>query len=227
VREPYRRAITRSGSSRIWAGDPRARQRDQLSAVDRQRPPFEMSWRGYVERGVPVAAACWRRRELLIENVGVNPRAPGTWLYCSAWRANRSRQLAGRSGEPVADLIARPASLIATQVAARRSDAVTRSRSSPCSRAARVARPCFGSGELRVKESNRSSCRGQPARARCPRRGRGNDLQSRERIAPRAVSRRLPITARMAFACLAQCLGGREAVGEAVVAISYPGSSRT
>ena len=167
--------------------------------------------------------------ELLVENVGVNPTRTGFLVVLERMGAAVERMnLRDEAGEPVADLIARPASLKGTEVTAPEIPtlvdevpilAVLASRASGKTVFREV-------GELRVKESNRleliaANLRAVGARAEA----RGNDLYVEGSDAPprgrieTASDHRLA----MAFAVLGTLEGADVKLSERKsVAISYP-----
>jgi len=175
------------------------------------------------------AAVLAAEGELLIENVGVNPTRTGFLVVLERMGAHVERvNLRDEGGEPVADLVVRPAQLNGTEVPAAEIPtlvdevpvlAVLASRA----RGATVFREV---GELRVKESNRlelvaANLRAIGARAEA----RGNDLHvegadqpPRGRIET-ASDHRLA----MAFAVLGTLPGSDVKLSEKKsVAISYP-----
>lgn len=167
--------------------------------------------------------------ELLIENVGVNPTRTGFLVVLARMGAAVDRvNLRDEGGEPVADLVVRPATLTGTEVSATEIPtlvdevpvlAVLASRAQGTT----VFRDV---GELRVKESNRlelvaANLRAVGVRAEA----RGNDLHVEGRDAPprggvdTAADHRLA----MAFAVLGTVPGSDVRLSERrSVAISYP-----
>ena len=194
-------------------------------------PPFQMAVAGDTSSAafMVAAAALAEQGELLIENVGVNPTRTGYLVVLQRMGARVDRvNLRDEGGEPVADLIARPASLTATAISAAEIPtlvdevpvlAVLASRA----RGETVFREV---GELRVKESNRlelvaANLRAVGVRAEA----RGNDLhvEGTERpprgIVQTAADHRLA----MAFAVLGTVPGADVRLSERrSVAISYP-----
>ncbi len=175
------------------------------------------------------AAVLAESGELVIENVGVNPTRTGFLVVLERMGAHVERvNLRDEGGEPVADLIIRPAALTGTEVAAAEIPtlvdevpilAVLASRA----RGETVFREV---GELRVKESNRlellaANLRSVGAEAE----PRGNDLRVRGTDKP---PRGRVDTARdhrlaMAFAVLGMLPGAAVRLSERrSVAISYP-----
>ena len=175
------------------------------------------------------AAVLAQTGELVIENVGVNPTRIGFLVVLERMGAHVERvNLRDEGGEPVADLVVRPAHLTATEVTAAEIPtlvdevpvlAVLASRA----RGATVFREV---GELRVKESNRlelvaANLRAVGARAEA----RGNDLHVEGNEEPprgrvdTASDHRLA----MAFAVLGTVGGADVRLSEKKsVAISYP-----
>jgi len=167
--------------------------------------------------------------ELTIENVGVNPTRIGCLVVLERMGAHVERvNLRDEGGEPVADLLVRPAALKGTEVTAAEVPtlvdevpvlAVLASRA----RGATVFREV---GELRVKESNRlelvaANLRAIGARAEV----RGNDLHVEgSEPAPRGrVETALDHRLAMAFAVLGTLPGADVRLSEKKsVAISYP-----
>jgi 3-phosphoshikimate 1-carboxyvinyltransferase len=176
------------------------------------------------------AAVLAESGELLIENVGVNPTRTGFLVALGRMGALVERvNLRDAGGEPVADLIVRPAMLKGTDVTAAEIPtlvdevpvlAILASRAE----GATVFREV---GELRVKESNRlelvaTNLRAVGVRAEA----RGNDLHIEGTAAPprgrveTADDHRLA----MAFAVLGTVPGAAVRLSERrSVAISYPG----
>jgi 3-phosphoshikimate 1-carboxyvinyltransferase len=176
------------------------------------------------------AAVLAESGELLIENVGVNPTRTGFLVALGRMGALVERvNLRDAGGEPVADLIVRPAALTGTEVTAAEIPtlvdevpvlAILASRAE----GATVFREV---GELRVKESNRlelvaTNLRAVGVRAEA----RGNDLHIEGTAAPprgrveTADDHRLA----MAFAVLGTVPGAAVRLSERrSVAISYPG----
>jgi 3-phosphoshikimate 1-carboxyvinyltransferase len=167
--------------------------------------------------------------ELTIENVGVNPTRTGFLVVLERMGAHVDRvNLRDEAGEPVADLLVRPAELHSTEVSAAEIPtlvdevpvlAVLASRA----RGSTVFREV---GELRVKESNRleliaSNLRNVGVKAET----QGNDLHVEGTHKPprgkieTAKDHRLA----MAFAVLGTVGGAHVALSEKKsVAISYP-----
>jgi 3-phosphoshikimate 1-carboxyvinyltransferase len=175
------------------------------------------------------AATLAQGGELVIENVGVNPTRTGFLVVLARMGAHVERvNLRDAGGEPVADLVARPAALRGTEVTAAEVPtlvdevpilAVLASRAE----GATVFREV---GELRVKESNRLELIAANLRALgVEAEARGNDLHVCG--AARAPRGRVE-TARdhrlaMAFAVLGTVAGADIRLSERTsVAISYP-----
>src|SRR5207253_8674493 len=84
-------------------------------------PSFQLSVPGDVSSAAFLvgAAALAQGGELVIENVGVNPTRTGFLVVLARMGAQVERvNLRDAGGEPVADLVARPAALSGTEVAA-------------------------------------------------------------------------------------------------------------
>jgi 3-phosphoshikimate 1-carboxyvinyltransferase len=176
------------------------------------------------------AAVLAEAGELVIENVGVNPTRTGFLVALDRMGAHVERvNLRDQGGEPVADLVARPASLRGTEVTAAEVPTLLDEVPMLAALASRAAgESVFREvGELRVKESNRleliaANLRAVGAEAET----RGNDLFVRGGTRP---ARGRVDTARdhrlaMAFAVLGTVPGADVRLSErASVAISYPG----
>jgi 3-phosphoshikimate 1-carboxyvinyltransferase len=176
------------------------------------------------------AALLAERGELCVEHVGVNPTRTGFLVVLARMGAHVERvNLRAEAGEPVADLLARPAPLRATEVAAAEIPAlvdevpilaVLASRA----RGTSVFREV---GELRVKESNRleliaANLRAVGVKAEV----QGNDLhvEGTERAPRGKVETAKDHRLAMAFAVLGTVAGARVQLSEKKsVAISYPG----
>jgi 3-phosphoshikimate 1-carboxyvinyltransferase len=175
------------------------------------------------------AAVLAEAGELVIENVGVNPTRTGFLVALDRMGAHVERvNLRDQGGEPVADLVARPASLRGTEVTAAEVPTLLDEVPMLAALASRAAgETVFREvGELRVKESNRleliaANLRAVGAEAET----RGNDLFVRGGTRP---ARGRVDTARdhrlaMAFAVLGTVPGADVRLSErASVAISYP-----
>jgi 3-phosphoshikimate 1-carboxyvinyltransferase len=167
--------------------------------------------------------------ELLIENVGVNPTRTGALVVLERMGAHVERaNLRDEGGEPVADLVVRPARLQATEIVAAEIPtlvdevpvlAVLASRA----RGETVFREV---GELRVKESNRleliaANLRAVGVKAEV----QGNDLhiEGSERAPRGKVETAKDHRLAMAFAVLGTVDGADVKLSERKsVAISYP-----
>ncbi len=195
-------------------------------------PGFKVAVPGDVSSAAFLAAAAVLADsgQLLIENVGVNPTRTGFLVVLERMGGRVERvNLRDAGGEPVADLVVRPAELQGTEVTAAEIPtlvdevpvlAVLASRA----RGSTVFREV---GELRVKESNRlelvaANLRAVGAQAEA----RGNDLHVEGGSAPprgrveTASDHRLA----MAFAVLGTVDGADVRLSERKsVAISYPG----
>src|SRR6266542_159981 len=185
-------------------------------------PSFNLSVPGDISSAAFLAGAAVlaEQGELLIENVGVNPTRIGFLVVLERMGAHVERvNLRDAGGEPVADLLVRPAALTGTEVTAAEIPtlvdevpilAVVASRA----RGSTVFREV---GELRVKESNRleliaANLRAVGARAEV------RDAPPRGRVET-ASDHRLA----MAFAVLGTVEGADVKLSERKsVAISYP-----
>ena len=196
-------------------------------------PSFRLSVPGDASSAafLVAAAVLAEAGELLIENVGVNPTRTGFLVVLERMGAHVERvNLRNEGGEPVADLVVRPARLRGTEVGA--GEIPTLVDEVPilgvlASRAARGVETVFREvGELRVKESNRLELIAANLRAvGGEAEARGNDLfvcgtgtPPRGRVET-ARDHRLA----MAFAVLGTVPGADVRLSErASVAISYP-----
>jgi 3-phosphoshikimate 1-carboxyvinyltransferase len=179
------------------------------------------------------AAVLAEAGQLLIENVGVNPTRTGFLAVLARMGAPVERvNLSEEGGEPVADLLVRPAALRATTVAAAEVPTLVDEIPALAVLASRaVGETVFREvGELRVKESNRLELIAENLRAvGVTAEARGNDLHVRGTDAP---PRGRVETARdhrlaMAFAVLGTVPGAAVRLSERrSVAISYPGFFR-
>ena len=235
VHEPYR---SRDHTERLLAHlgcELHVRERAvsfQPSAVSEKLPALALTVPGDISSAAFLAAAAVLAEdgELLIENVGVNPTRTGFLVVLERMGAHVERLNLGDSGgEPVADLLVRPAALTGTTVTADEVPtlvdevpvlAVLASRA----RGETVFRDV---GELRVKESNRLELVAANLRAvGVAAEARGNDLHVQGGTAP---PRGRVETARdhrlaMAFAVLGTVPGAKVTLSERrSVAISYPG----
>lgn len=232
IREPYR---SRDHTERLFAHLGLAiHEHDsvisyQPSAVS--VPPFHIAVAGDTSSAafLVAAAVLAEQGELLVENVGVNPTRTGYLVVLQRMGARVDRvNLRDEGGEPVADLIAKPAHLSATAVSAAEIPtlvdevpilAVLASRA----RGETVFREV---GELRVKESNRlelvaANLRAVGVRAEA----RGNDLhvEGTERPPRGKVETAGDHRLAMAFAVLGTVPGADIRLSERrSVAISYP-----
>ncbi len=206
-----------------------------LGAGSSAVPPFSLIVPGDISSAAYLVAAAVLAEggELLLENVGVNPTRTGVLVVLERMGARVERlNLSEAGGEPVADLLVRPARLGATEVTAAEVPtlvdevpvlAVLASRARPGSET--LFREV---GELRVKESNRleliaanlqavggdAEVSGNDLRVR----GGGTDRPPRGRV-DTAGDHRLA----MAFAVLGTVPGADVRLSErASVAISYP-----
>jgi 3-phosphoshikimate 1-carboxyvinyltransferase len=167
--------------------------------------------------------------ELLVENVGVNPTRTGFLVVLERMGAHVERvNLRDEGGEPVADLLARPARLRGTEVTAGEVPTLVDEVPILAVLASRAeGETVFREvGELRVKESNRLELIAANLRAvGVAAEARGNDLRVCGTAAP---PRGRVDTARdhrlaMAFAVLGTLPGADVKLSErASVAISYP-----
>jgi len=175
------------------------------------------------------AAILAQEGELVVENVGVNPTRTGFIVVLERMGAHVERvNLRDAGGEPVADLLVRPAQLRGTEVTAREIPtlvdevpilAVLASRA----RGETVFREV---GELRVKESNRLELIAANLRAMGTRaEARGNDLfvEGNEKPPRGRVTTASDHRLAMAFAVLGTVGGADVQLSEKKsVAISYP-----
>jgi 3-phosphoshikimate 1-carboxyvinyltransferase len=206
-------------------------------------PSFQLSIPGDSSSAAFLVAAAVLAEggELVVENVGVNPTRTGFLVVLERMGAHVERvNLRDEGGEPVADLIARPASLRGTEVTAR--EVPTLVDEVPilavlASQAENGGETVFREvGELRVKESNRleliaanlravgveAHVRGNDLFVRGTGRGGGGGRPPRGRVET-AHDHRLA----MAFAVLGTLPGADVRLSErASVAISYPGFFR-
>ena len=194
-------------------------------------PAFQLSVPGDPSSAafLVAAAVLARQGELVIENVGVNPTRTGFIVVLERMGAHVERvNLRDAGGEPVADLVVRPASLRATEVTAAEIPtlvdevpilAVLASRAHGTTMFREV-------GELRVKESNRLELIATNLRAVGVKADvHGNDLHVEGTdIAPRgAVETAKDHRLAMAFAVLGTVKGAKVQLSEKKsVAISYP-----
>jgi 3-phosphoshikimate 1-carboxyvinyltransferase len=182
---------------------------------------------------VVAAALLAEGGDLVIEGVGVNPTRTGALVVLERMGARVERvNLRAAGGEPVADLLVRPAALRGTEVRAEEIPALVDEVPILAVLASRAeGETVFREvGELRVKESNRlelvaANLRAVGAEAEA----RGNDLWVRGAGRPprgrveTAADHRLA----MAFAVLGTVRGAAVRLSERrSVAISYPGFFR-
>ncbi|MGH7613040.1 MAG: 3-phosphoshikimate 1-carboxyvinyltransferase [Gemmatimonadales bacterium] len=197
--------------------------------------PFEITLPGDVSSAafLVAAAVLAETGELLIEGVGVNPTRTGFLAVLERMGAHVERlNLGAEGGEPVADLLVRPAELIGTEVSA----AEIPSLVDEVPVLAALASQARGEtvfrevGELRVKESNRLELVAANLRALGGEaEARGNNLFVRGAGRPprgrvdTAGDHRLA----MAFGVLGTLPGAEVRLSErASVAVSYPGFFR-
>ena len=194
-------------------------------------PGFQLSVPGDISSAAFLMAAVVLadQGELVVENVGVNPTRTGFLVVLERMGAHIERvNLRDEGGEPVADLVVRPATLRGTEVSAAEIPtlvdevpvlAVLASRASGDSVFREV-------GELRVKESNRleliaANLRAVGAKAEA----RGNDLYvaGNARAPQGRVETASDHRLAMAFAVLGTLAGSNVQLSEKKsVAISYP-----
>jgi len=196
-------------------------------------PSFRLSVPGDASSAsfLVAAAVLAEGGELVIENVGVNPTRTGFLVVLERMGAHVERvNLRDEGGEPVADLVARPAALRGTEVSA--AEVPTLVDEMPvlavlASRAAAGSETVFREvGELRVKESNRLELIAANLRAvGVDAEARGNDLfvcGTTRRPSGRVDTARDHRLA-MAFAVLGTLPGADVRLSERTsVAISYP-----
>src|SRR5438876_1160804 len=196
-------------------------------------PPFRLSIPGDASSAAFLVAAAVLAEggELVIEHVGVNPTRTGFLVVLERMGAHVERvNLRHEGGEPVADLVARPAALRGPEVSA--AEVPTLVDEVPvlavlASRAAAGSETVFREvGELRVKESNRLELIAANLRAvGVEAEARGNDLfvcGTTRRPSGRIETARDHRLA-MAFAVLGTLPGADVRLSErASVAISYP-----
>src|SRR5437762_1402126 len=195
-------------------------------------PPYRLVIPGDISSAafLVVAAVLAEGGELLLENVGVNPTRTGVLVVLERMGARVERlNLSEAGGEPVADLLVRPARLVGTAVAAAEVPALVDEVPVLAVLASRArGETVFRDvGEVRGKESNRLELIAANLRALGGvAEARGNDLYVAGTPAPprgrvdTAGDHRLA----MAFAVLGTVPGGAVRLSErASVAISYPG----
>ncbi len=232
IREPYR---SRDHTERLFAHlglgihEHDAVVSYQPSAVS--VPPFEMAVAGDASSAafLVAAAVLAEQGELLIENVGVNPTRTGYLVVLGRMGARVDRvNLRDEGGEPVADLLARPAGLVGTEVSAAEIPTLVDEVPILAALASRArGETVFREvGELRVKESNRlelvaANLRAVGVRAEA----RGNDLhvEGTEQPPRGKVETAKDHRLAMSFAVLGTLPGAAVRLSEKKsVAISYP-----
>ena len=232
IREPYR---SRDHTERLFAHlGLGIHERDGAIVYEPSHsniPSFQLSVPADISSAafIIAAAVLAEAGELLVENVGVNPTRTGFLVVLERMGAHVERiNLRDEGGEPVADLVVRPAGLRGTAVTAAEIPTLVDEVPVLAVLASRaVGETVFREvGELRVKESNRlelvaSNLRTVGARAEA----RGNDLYIEGSDAPpkgrveTASDHRLA----MAFAVLGTVEGANVKLSEKKsVAISYP-----
>lgn len=238
VREPYR---SRDHTERLFlhlglglhARDGAVVYEPDIGSARPEIPAFDLLVPGDASSAafLVAAAALAEAGELLIENVGVNPTRTGFLVALERMGIAAERvNLRDAGGEPVADLLVRPAAgLRGTEVAAAEVPSLIDEipvLAVVASRAAGAETVFRDVGELRVKESDRlelvaANLRAVGAHAEA----QGNDLHVRGTAEPprgyveTAEDHRLA----MAFAVLGTLPGARVRLSERrSVAISYP-----
>ena len=235
IREPYR---SRDHTERLFAhlglgiherdGAIVFEPPDRSTAI----PPFTLSVPGDPSSAAFLvgAAVIAEAGELVIENVGVNPTRTGFLVVLERMGAHVERvNLRDAGGEPVADLLARPATLRGTEVTAAEIPtlidevpilAVLASRA----RGTTVFREV---GELRVKESNRLELIAANLRAvgvKADVQGNNLHVEGSDRAPRGKVETAKDHRLAMAFAVLGTVDGARVQLSEKrSVSISYPG----
>ena len=198
-------------------------------------PAFRLSVPGDVSSAafLVAAAVLAEAGELVVEHVGVNPTRTGFLVVLERMGASVERvNLGDEGGEPVADLIARPASLRGTEVSAAEVPTLVDEVAVLAVLASRAAgETVFREvGELRVKESNRLELIARNLRAvGADAEARGNDLHVRgsARVPRGRVDTAYDHRLAMAFAVLGTLPGAAVTLSERrSVAISYPGFFR-
>ena len=197
--------------------------------------PFQLSVPGDISSAAFLVAAAVLAEggELLIESVGVNPTRTGFLAVLERMGAHVERlNLGAEGGEPVADLLVRPAALVGTEVSAAEIPSLVDEVPVLAVLASRATgETVFREvGELRVKESNRLELVAANLRALGGEaEARGNDLFVRGVNRPprgrvdTAGDHRLA----MAFGVLGTLPGAEVRLSErASVAVSYPGFFR-
>lgn len=202
-----------------------------LAPGPRRLPPLDLTVPGDASSAAYLVAAALLAEagELIITGVGVNPTRTGFLRVLDRMGA-RVAQRAGRqeSGEPVADLVARPSTLTGTEVTAAEVPSLIDEVPVLAILAGRAAGETLFRhvGELRVKESNRLSLLAANLRAvGVHAEARGDDLLVRGGGArPRGrVDTGGDHRIAMAFAILGTVPGARVVLSErASAAVSYP-----
>lgn len=233
VREPHR---SRDHTERLFAHLGLAiHERDGAvvySPSDRPTvPPFSLAVPGDMSSAAFLVAAAVLAQggELLVENVGVNPTRTGFLTVIERMGARVERvNLHDACGEPVADLVARPALLRGTEVAAAEIPLLIDEVPILAVLASRAAgETVFREvGELRVKESNRLELVAANLRAvGVTAEARGNDLhvQGTDRRPAGRIETAKDHRLAMAFGVLGTVPGADVRLSErASVAVSYP-----
>lgn len=233
IREPYR---SRDHTERLFAHlGLGIHEHDsvisyQPSAVS--VPAFALSIPGDTSSAafLVAVAVLAEKGELLIEHVGVNPTRTGYLVVLERMGARVDRvNLRDEGGEPVADLVVRPAGLTATDVSAAEIPTLIDEVPVLAVLASRArGRTVFREvGELRVKESNRLELVAANLRAvGVQAEARGNDLyvEGTDRPPRGKVETAKDHRLAMAFAVLGTVPGADVRLSERrSVSISYPG----
>jgi 3-phosphoshikimate 1-carboxyvinyltransferase len=234
VREPYR---SRDHTERLFVHlGLDLRERDGAISFQPSTTgiaPFQLSVPGDASSAafLVAAAALSEGGELLVENVGVNPTRTGFLVVLERMGAHVERvNLRDAGGEPVADLLVRPASALrGTEVTAPEIPTLVDEVPVLAVVASRAAgETVFREvGELRVKESNRLELVAANLRALgVDAAAAGNDLHVRgtERPPKGTIETARDHRLAMAFAVLGTVPGAEVRLSERrSVAISYPG----
>lgn len=201
----------------------------QPSAV--RLPPFQLAVPGDISSAAFLvgAAVLAEGGELLIEGVGVNPTRTGFLAVLERMGAHVERfNLGAEGGEPVADLLTRPARLTATEIVVGEVPSLIDEVPLLAVLAARATGETVfrGVGELRVKESDRLELMAANLRAvGVTAETRGDDLYvvGGERPPRGRVDTAADHRLAMAFAVLGTIPGAEVRLSEhRSVAISYP-----
>lgn len=232
IREPYR---SRDHTERLFAHlGLGIHERDGAIAFEPNHstiPTFQLSVPGDPSSAafMVAAAVLAERGELTIENVGVNPTRTGFLVVLARMGAQVERvNLRDEGGEPVADLLARPATLISTEVTAAEIPTLVDEIPVLAVLAARArGTTVFREvGELRVKESNRLALIAANLRAvGVQAEAQGNDLHvhGTDRPPRGTVDTAKDHRLAMAFAVLGTVRGAAVRLSERKsVSISYP-----